>query len=519
MREATRAKEEALRAAGYTVVVEWECEWDRRVKQDATLQTFLTDLHLVSPLAPRDAFFGGRTNAATLHYQVDPTVGEQIRYVDVTSLYPTVNKYDEYPVGHPTVLTRPEDQDIGHYFGLAKVDVVAPRGLYHPVLPHRSGGKLTFPLCRTCLAEEMPKPLHDRSHQCSHDDDDRQFTGTWCTPELVEAVEQGYRIVRIHEVWHFPPTQRRHGLFADYVNTWLRLKQESSGYPAWAQTPEQKRQYVTAYREREGVALQPDLIRKNPGRKQTAKLGLNSFWGKFGENLLKSSTRAVSTPAQLFDIVSDPLVHVNAVRICTEDKLEVVTTPLKDDLLDNGKINIFVAAFTTCHARLRLYTHLKTLGERALYFDTDSVIYRWQPGQSEIPLGDYLGEMTDELEGDDYIVDFTSAGPKNYGYKTQQGKVCCKVRGFSLGSVRGSSQLNYDVMRANLMDELRDPRDQRRDVPVVNPHFFTRDPATKTITVAPRTKQYGLVFDKRVVDPVSFKSYPYGYGSTDENRT
>ena len=48
------------------------------------------------------------------------------------------------------------------------------------------------------------------------------------------------------------------------------------------------------------------------------------------------------------------LININTVRVCTEDKLEVVVTPLKQDLLDNGKINIFIAAFTTCHARLRL---------------------------------------------------------------------------------------------------------------------------------------------------------------------
>lgn len=70
----------------------------------------------------------------------------------------------------------------------------------------------------------MPKPLRDRSH---HDDTDRVLRGTWCTPELMEAVEQGYHIVRIHEVWHFPPHQRKRGLF----NTWLKGKQESSGYP------------------------------------------------------------------------------------------------------------------------------------------------------------------------------------------------------------------------------------------------------------------------------------------------
>ena len=237
LREATTTKEEKIVAAGYSLVVMWECEWERMVKTDPQLQTFLADLQLVTPLEPRDAFFGGRTNAATLHAEVDEAKGEEIRYVDVTSLYPTVNKYDEYPIGHPTIITQPDDQDITHYFGLAKVDVLAPRGLYHPVLPHRSGDKLTFPLCRACVSEEMAKPLLQRSYQCPHEEVERVFRGTWCTPELLQAVEEGYVIRRIHEVWHFPPNQRRRGLFAEYVNTWLRLKQESSGYPSWAQTP------------------------------------------------------------------------------------------------------------------------------------------------------------------------------------------------------------------------------------------------------------------------------------------
>ena len=113
--------------------------------------------------------------------------------------------------------------------------------------------------------------------------------------------------------------------------------------------------------------------------------------------------------------------------------------------------------------------------------------------------------MTDELEGGDHIVDFTSAGPKNYGYVTKHGKVCCKVRGFTLHNVRGASQLNYQIMWTNLLDKLQDPLDERRDVPVVNPHFFTRDPATKDIRVKPHTKKYRLVFDKRVVDPATLQ--------------
>ena len=268
--------------------------------------------------------------------------------------------------------------------------------------------------------------------------------GTWCTPELVKAVEQGYEIKRIHEVWNFPPEQRKTGLFADYVNTWLKIKQESAGYPSNVTTPEQKAEYVQNYKQKENISLTP-LIVKNPGRKATAKLMLNSFWGKFGENLLKPTTQAVYNAADLFALVSNELLDIRQIRICNEESLEVVYQNQKENQPDNGRVNIFVAAFTTCHARLKLYEYLQLLQQQVLYFDTDSVIYSHQPGQPDIIPGNYLGEMTDELEGD-HIVEFTSAGPKNYGYITNTGKTCCKVRGFTL-NVRGSQQLNYDVMR------------------------------------------------------------------------
>ena len=46
----------------------------------------------------RKAFFGGRTNAVKLIYNFKE--GEEGKYSDITSLYPTVNFYDKYPKGH-----------------------------------------------------------------------------------------------------------------------------------------------------------------------------------------------------------------------------------------------------------------------------------------------------------------------------------------------------------------------------------------------------------------------------------
>ena len=102
--------------------------------------------------------------------------------------------------------------------------------------------------------------------------------GTWCTSEILKAVEMGYRVLHIHEVWHFPEDQRQTGLLAPYVNDWLKIKQESSGRSSWTSwDPEKENEYIRNYEEREGILFNRTKIAKNPGRKNTAKLMLNSF--------------------------------------------------------------------------------------------------------------------------------------------------------------------------------------------------------------------------------------------------
>ena len=272
---ATLAKRMALLRAGFTVIEIWECAWDCQVSTNTAVKNFLASFDLVAPMEPRDAFFGGRTGAVSLHSVAGE--GEEIRYCDITSLYPWVNKNCVYPIGHPHIITQPVDQSIHSYFGIALVDILPPAGLFHPVLPVRCGGKLTFPLCSSCVKEEQEKPLLQRTHYCVHSDAERTLRGTWCTPELIKAVQKGYQIIKIHEVWNFPPQRRQSGLFADYVNKWFKIKQEASGWPTWCQSLEQKRNYIVNYQEREGIRLDIASITKNPGRKATAKLMLNRY--------------------------------------------------------------------------------------------------------------------------------------------------------------------------------------------------------------------------------------------------
>lgn len=92
---------------------------------------------------------------------------------------------------------------------------------------------------------------------CPHTDAERALRGTWCTlGELQKAVAMGYRIIKIHEIWHFLEEDRRVGLFADYVNTWLKIKQECAGWPENCVTPEQKAACIQAYEQTEGIKLE-----------------------------------------------------------------------------------------------------------------------------------------------------------------------------------------------------------------------------------------------------------------------
>jgi len=71
--------------------------------------------NIVEPLNPRDAFYRGRTNASKLEVQ-----NKILRYIDVCSLYSTVQYFDYYPVGHSKKIYKPEKYD-KNWYGLIKL--------------------------------------------------------------------------------------------------------------------------------------------------------------------------------------------------------------------------------------------------------------------------------------------------------------------------------------------------------------------------------------------------------------
>ena len=75
-------------------------------------------------------------------------------------------------------------------------------------------------------------------------------------------------------------------------------------------------------------------------------------------------------PAKYFRIIMDPANVIHSVVFVSETMLAVAYTKEDDFVEVMGNTNVVLAAYTTAHARLRLYSYIEKLGQRVLYFDT-----------------------------------------------------------------------------------------------------------------------------------------------------
>ena len=231
------------------------------------------------------------------------------------------------------------------------------------------------------------------------------------------------------------------------------------------------------------------------------------FLGKFAQRDNLTKTARVTEPKELFDYLDSDQYEVSDARMVNDETVELQYISKDEFVEQNDKVNIVIASFTTAYARLKLYDLLDVLQERVLYYDTDSVIYVHEPCKPDPPLGDYLGNLTDELDPGDYITTFISGGPKNYAYLTNNGKTETKIRGITL-NYDATKKINMDVMR-HLVDSHVNGHNEEK-VTVVNPHKITRDKKEKNIVTKKMKKDYRIVYNKRVITE-NYGTLPYGY--------
>ena len=362
-----------------------------------------------------------------------------------------------------------------------------------------------FPLCFTCCK-------HLNKHVCNHS----ALTGTWISDELKKAVQKGYKIIEVYEVWNYTkfsvydPVTKTGGLFTRYIDTFLKIKQEASSWPEWVKSEADADKFIDSYFEKEGIKLNPDDIIFNQGLRSLAKLILNNLWGKLSQRSNLPKTTYVTENAEFFEILSDEKRVIKSVNFPSSEMAEIQW--ISDDGFtdESFRTNVTLAAYTTAHARLKLYSLLEILGERCLYCDTDSVFYVLGENDTPLPLGDFLGELTDEIESDNHICEFISGGPKNYSYKlvkpnSQGQQYFCKVKGVTL-NFRGAQIINFDSIKEMILnDGIRSA-----SYFVEDPYKILRDRERAEIVTKSVTKRYSFRYDKRVIRD-DYVTYPYGY--------
>ena len=511
-REKTDSKIKALKAFGYTVIEMYDCKFRVLLAQNLNLLHYVNNHPMTQnePLVPRNALFGGRTDGMRKYHKC--TGSEKIHFVDIISVYPKVLRDFKVPVGVPKIHIGPDFPSLLTTEGLVKCLILPPRKLYHPVLPIKMHSKLMFVLCRKCAEQFI-------NENCPHNDPtDRALGGTWVIDEVRLALKYGYNVLEIYEIWEYEIQVADHtnrgGVFFDYVNTFLKIKQQASGWPDWCVDEESKLRYLATYKETEGIELDRNQIEKNPGLRYIAKLCLNTTWGYLCKNSNKSQTQIVNNPMQFFAALENPNYEITNIQTFGEKSVLFNFDLPSECMQPDPKVNVVVACYVTCGARIMLYELLAKLLLRVIYIDTDSVCYLQGENEGMLPLGDQLGALSNELKSyggeGTHIDEICVAGAKNYAMKIVDGEknlitTVCKVKGITL-NYRASQVVNFDSIKAIILDE--GDADPMIEVDIPNKIF--RNKYFEIIT-KPSRKTYKAVFNKRKNTDNSLLKYPYGY--------
>ena len=258
------------------------------------------------------------------------------------------------------------------YFSLMKIKILPPRKLLFSILPIKINGKLMFPLCRTCAENE-------HRGNCTCTPHSHALIHTWCTTKCTLTINMGYVILEIYQVLHWPSNEEidgstgREGLFTKYINMFLCIKTQASGYPNNVCTLKQRQWYVEEYSSKEGVLLDPQLIECNPSLCSIAKLALNSFYGKFGQCTNMSKMVYITHCEKLYAFLTDQTKIIKDFHILDTGIIVVEYIHSEEFQEPDCKTNIIITSMCSAYAHLKLCKIMNQLGKRVICIMTPTL--------------------------------------------------------------------------------------------------------------------------------------------------
>ena len=107
------------------------------------------------------------------------------------------------------------------------------------------------------------------------------------------------------------------GLFTEHIQTFLKIKQESSGFPKGVNSEEEKQIYIQDDFNHEGVKL--ENISKNAGLRSLSRLALNTLFGYFALRSNLTQMEYISEPIKLWEKLESEEFIVKDVIFINDD--------------------------------------------------------------------------------------------------------------------------------------------------------------------------------------------------------
>jgi hypothetical protein len=213
-----------------------------------------------------------------------------------------------------------------------------------------------------------------------------------------------------------------------------------------------------------------------------------------------TSYKLITDPEEWFSLLHNDLIIIKSFRIVSEDCIEVYySQKYPKELVD---ISLIHGAFITAYGRLRLYSEMEKLGARLFYTDTDCTFFIHSGSHYFPQVGSNLGDLVNELEEGEWIVEWVSLGPKNYSFLTNFNRQVITVKGFRMDQ-NVKKKINFESMK-NLILNYRTEKIE------VDQLKFSRNKDQWDVYTNIITKKYGFCYTKRVIQK-DYSTLPYGY--------
>ena len=239
-----------------------------------------------------ESYYGGRTEC---FYK---GMIDDFYVYDINSMYPFIMLRPFPDINHLKFNKENVDEYILEYEGCAKVTIYAPP-MYIPILPYKFMDRLLFP--------------------CGY------LTGTWTNTELRYAMENGYKLIKVH--WNLYSTDVEN-YFENFI---LDLYKKRLEY----RQDDKPEEYVI-------------------------KILMNSLYGKFGTKIDKRGSgllRTIDDTTELKDLIG-AMIYDDKYYIKALDRIPVYVLPL-------------LSSYVTSQSRILLHRYISKV--KNYYCDTDSL--------------------------------------------------------------------------------------------------------------------------------------------------